>query len=125
MTRFMDGPAEGRVLMLKRAPLFLRAVRKRTLIEGQGEWDALDQLTDTPEPDEEIIAYRRHRRPGWVHINTGRKPGGGFYTVAEYRVVPAQPDDATLRDRARWQAWVLDNLGHAGRQSPTDAGSCP
>lgn len=103
MTRFLDGPAAGTVLALKRAPLFLRAVRA-----VGAEWDALDQRKDRPEPDEAITLYRRAGDVHTVHVNMGRK-GSGFYALAEYRVVEPQPDDATLRDQARFEAWAFEH----------------
>lgn len=48
MTRFTDGPAQGLVLMLRRAARFLRVVH-----DGK-KFDALDQLNDRPRPEERI-----------------------------------------------------------------------
>lgn len=47
MSNFIDGPAKGVHLSLRRSPMFLRAV-----CEPNGKWDALDQLTDTPARDQ-------------------------------------------------------------------------
>lgn len=98
MTSFTNGPAQGQHLMLKRAPLFLRVV------EAAGKFDALDQLSDEPESGERLFAYRQVGEPGMVHLNRGRGHGG-FYTIATYTLVAPQPDDATMRDTAAWQAW--------------------
>jgi len=57
MTRFLDGPAEGVTLMLRRAPIYLRVVHRGT------EWDALDALDDRPTPDETIYVYVLHGEP--------------------------------------------------------------
>lgn len=56
MTRFEDGPAAGVNLSLRRAPMFLRVVQNNQT----GEWDALDQLDDTPEKNETIFVYKVH-----------------------------------------------------------------
>jgi hypothetical protein len=58
MSKILDGPAAGAFLSLGRSPYFLRVVRK-----PGGKWDALDQLDDTPEPDEEIHVYRQKQGP--------------------------------------------------------------
>lgn len=99
MTRFLDGPAKGQTLMLKRAPVFLR-------VTNHGDrWDALDQLNDAPLPEERIFAYRATGPAGGVHINRyGGK--GGFYAACEYELCPAQPTDAEARDVGDWASWV-------------------
>jgi len=105
VTTFVDGPAAGATLMLTRAPLFLRAV-----VEFGSEWDALDQLQDRPKATERICVYRRDGAPGRIHIKRDRRHGGcGWFTVARYRVVEPQPDDATLRDQARFEVWAINN----------------
>ena len=45
MTRFLDGPAAGVLLALRRAPLYLRVVYHA---KREEPWDALDQLADVP-----------------------------------------------------------------------------
>ncbi len=79
MTSFLDGPAAGQRLMLKRAPRFIRVVTHG------GKFDALDQLGDVPLPSEAIHVYEITGKPGGVHLNTRGKPGGGFFTIAKYR----------------------------------------
>lgn len=103
MTSFTDGPAKDKVLQLKRAPVFLRVVIKGDTV------DALDQVDDKPEPDETIHVYMRDGQAGFVHLDgrdakTGKRWGKTFAT-AEYKLYDVQPDDATLRDRAKWQEW--------------------
>lgn len=104
MTTIHDGPAQGAKLTLQRSPIFLRVVRK-----PGGEWDALDQLTDEPAPDEEIHVYRRIGEPTTAHID-GRDPKTGkrygrWMSFAEYRLHPEQPGDAQARLRSSWQEW--------------------
>jgi hypothetical protein len=100
MIRFLDGPAEGQTLLLKRAPDLLRAVLK-----PDGRWDALDQLHDTPASNERIVVYRRHGAAHSVHVNMGRN-GSGFYALAEYHVVDPQPSDDEVRATVAWRAWA-------------------
>lgn len=103
MTTFEDGPAKGQRLMLHRAPIFLRVTEKG------GKFDALDQVDDTPRPDEMLYAYQLAERPGHCHINTGRKPGGGFYPVAKYRMIVPQPLLEEMLTREAWVKWVERN----------------
>ncbi len=114
MTNFLDGPAAGITLMLRRAPLFLRVTYDKTFAsavckKGRTEWDALDMLDDTPAAHEFLYAYRREGNAGSVHIDgrdskTGRR-FGRTYTTAEYVLVQEQPDDETMRSAEKWQAW--------------------
>lgn len=100
MTRFLDGPAAGQHAMLKRSPRYLRVV-----IDPQGKVDALDQATDSPDPGERLYAYLMHGESGTIHIN--RSDGrGGFYALADYKLLPDQPSDAIMRQTSDWQAWV-------------------
>lgn len=46
MTTFIDGPAKGQTLMLRRNPVYL------IVTEENGKFDALDQLEDAPKPTE-------------------------------------------------------------------------
>ena len=98
MTSFEDGPAKGQHLLLERTVRFLRVV------EAAGKWDALDQSSDSPRPDERCFAYELVSKIGVVHVNRGRGRGG-FYTIATYRFVAEQPSDATMRNQELWEAW--------------------
>lgn len=108
MTTFTDGPAEGKTLTLGRSPLFLRVV-----IAPGNKIDALDQLADTPAPEEEIQVYRcLTANPTTMHID-GRDPTTGkrfgrWLSCAEYRLHHSQPDEETARDTDRWRAWCAD-----------------
>lgn len=99
MTKFIDGPAAGTVLSLRRAPLYLRAVQN-----ADGNWDALDQLDDTPEPDETVTVYRRVGSATTVHLH-GTKISG-WYAMATYELHAEQPSIEECRDTAKWQDWV-------------------
>lgn len=96
MTRFDDGPAKGKILMLKRAPYFLRAV-----LSPEGKWDALDQLDDQPEAGEKLFAYEIMEPPGWCFIRPG-----GRYPVARYKLVEPQPIEDQMMDEKAWAEWV-------------------
>jgi hypothetical protein len=99
MTTFTDGPAKGEVLALRRAPLLLRVVQSAV----KGEWDALDQLADTPTPREKVHVYRRVGKAQWVFW----RPGGRF-AWASYSYEPVQPPADVTRDTAAWQAWATE-----------------
>ncbi len=107
MSTFLNGPAEGTNLTLGRSPYFLRVVRT-----PEGKWDALDQLDDTPSPDEEIHVYRIASEPMTSHVD-GRDPKTGkrfgrWMSIADYVFHDEQPDDRTARYKAAWQEWCAD-----------------
>jgi hypothetical protein len=102
---FDDGPAFGVTLSLARQPRYLRVTSKGT------EWDALDQLADTPEPGETVYAYAKHGQPFTAHVDFGRRrrgePRSAWISIVRYRMVRFQPDEATMRDNEAWRAWCL------------------
>lgn len=101
--------------MLKRAPRFLRVTHVPQIIPPK--WDALDGLEDIPEPHEELFAYEVHGETGSCFMDGRGKDGkkwGGCYAIATYRVVPEQPDDATMRDAIAWRQWCLARAGSTG-----------
>lgn len=107
MTKFLDGPAEGVVLPLRRAPVMLRAVRSRN-----GTWDALDQPEDEPRTGETIFVYRLTAEPTYLHLSCSGKGGkraSGFYAMAEYRLLPEQPAEQETRTTAAWATWCDAN----------------
>lgn len=104
MLKFLDGPAQNVTLCCARAPRFLRVTRSR-----KGQFDALDQLTDTPEPGEVLYAYEKAEDHGVVHYDGRDKQGrrfGRWEEVADYRLCTEQPSDAVMRDRKQWAAWA-------------------
>jgi hypothetical protein len=106
MIEFLDGPAAGQRLMLKRAPLYLRVT------EMLGEWDGLDQIEDEPRREETLYAYRVEGERSQVHI-LKRGPGSGFYARAYYRFIAQQPADAVMRDQVQWQQWCREQAAAA------------
>lgn len=104
MCQFVDGPAGGVYLNLRRAPLFLRAVRDAE------EWNALDQLYDRAKPDEKIYAYVLVDPPSSYHLlvrGKGKK-GGGWFQHGQYTLVHPQPPDDVMRDNTKWRAWTVE-----------------
>lgn len=105
MTKFVDGPADGQTLMLKRQPLFLRVVR-----DGAGKWDALDQLHDSPRHGEEAFVYVHVADDGCVFVRPG-----GMYRTTRYALFPQQPSQAVLRDTVAWRGFTAVNYDEAVR----------
>lgn len=99
VTTFLDGPAEGQALSLKRAPRFLRVVQAA---EG---WDALDQLEDTAAAHEKFYAYELEGTVMQCFVRPG-----GLRLIASYRAVKDQPTDGQMRENADWRDWCLAQL---------------
>jgi hypothetical protein len=97
LTTFENGPAHDAKLMLRRSPYFLRVT-----YDGK-DYDALDQLSDTPEPGETIHLYRITAAPNWCHIRATK--GGGMYSMGNYQFVTPQPPDAIMRDNEAFAKW--------------------
>lgn len=107
MTTFLDGPAKGVTLRLRRAPVYLRAVT------SAGKWDALDQLDDRASEDETVFAYELVGEPTWYHIRAARGQSGCF-RGGDYRLTQPQPDEAILRDTTQWQSWATSHMEPKG-----------
>jgi hypothetical protein len=99
MIQLTDGPAGGRGLLLKRAPVFLRIV-----IAPDGTVDGLDQPGDKPEPTEAVFAYVRTSENGVVHLSG--KNVSGFYPIATYQLQTPPLPESILRNRASWEQWA-------------------
>lgn len=127
MTKFQDGPAKGKTLMLKRSPIFLRVVTVRDSV------DALDQPDDRPRKGEVCFAYILTGKPGSCHIKAA-KGRSGFYPIAEYRLAPSQPNQRVMHDDGLWSVWCeanrahvpdeLRDLVHAGPPATERTGTC-
>lgn len=100
MTRFHSGPHDGKTLMLRRAPIYLRAV------DAAGKFDALDQLEDTPEPHETLSCYVLMSPPGRCHILHRDRKQSGWYVSADYKFVQPQPTDDQMRETSAWRDWT-------------------
>lgn len=102
MTTFQNGPAKGQALSLQRAPVFLRVVEK------QGKWDALDQLEETPDPEEKIYVYLIVGNSGMYFMDgrgTDGRRRGWSCVMATYRFYEIQPEDSVMRENPAWQKW--------------------
>jgi hypothetical protein len=119
MVKFLDGPAAGVTLSLRRIPKLLRVVRS-----AAGEWDALDQLDDTPATDEKMYVYRRRDDLDMTKYHLlfrGKdKRQSGYYWNASYSVRIAQPRDSDVRDTAAWQAWATARADEPERGWPME-----
>lgn len=102
MTRFIDGPAAGVVLTLRRAPRLLRVTGT-----PDGGFDALDMPEDILTEYESVWVYERVGNATQVHLKLARPKRSGWYMMAEYRQHPNPPSEPTLRDRENWLAWCL------------------
>ncbi len=106
---FTNGPAAGMTLNIKRYPVLLRVVGER--VGCSTTWDALDQLDDQANRGEDIFVYRMMEKPARVHIDgvrNGRR-FGEWTQIGRYELLPGpQPDDAILRDNAKWTAWCQE-----------------
>lgn len=130
MIHLHGGPCEG-VYAVKRAPMYLRAVRNRgatKAVPGSG-MDVLDQLDDTPDADEDIYVYRiRSGTEGHVHLNMGSR-GTGFYALGEYDFLP-DVEGEPLRATEAWRAWaesqpaVAERSGYEGGHSVLCSDEC-
>lgn len=95
MTTFLDGPAQGETLQLKRSPRFLRVTQNGPV------FDALDQLDDEPEETEIIYVYEIVEPPrGYVTTTTG------IYPIAQYRFITPPPGDGLVRRTHAWRGWT-------------------
>jgi hypothetical protein len=95
MTTFIDGPARGEALPLKRSPRLLRVTQNGPV------FDALDQLEDEPAETELIYVYVLAAPvQAWVTTTAGRFP------VAEYRFIDPPPGDGLVRQTHAWRGWT-------------------
>ena len=98
-TTFIDGPAKGQALTLRRAPIMLRVVCKG------GVWDALDQLEDKVRPGEEVHVYRLTGPANWMHMRCAKPSQGGMFFYGGYALSPFAPAEEVLRDNKLWSEW--------------------
>lgn len=103
MSHFLDGPAVGTVLSLRRSPLFLRVVRDT----ASGDFDALDQLDDSVRDNEVVFAYRLVKHTGSAFI-CSRGRGCQQMQISSYCLCEEQPLPAVLRDNAAWREWATN-----------------
>jgi hypothetical protein len=107
MMRFIDGPAAGVVLTLRRAPILIRAVfngRKQ-----KEQWDALDQPDDVPSPHEKIYLYIAADRPQSIHLSRRPRTASGWFWMGTYKYLQDAPPDEVLFDNEAYSAWCMAN----------------
>jgi hypothetical protein len=102
--KFLDGPAKDVILQLHRAPLILRVVRDK-----QGQWDALDQLGDSPKPGEVVYLYRAVTVPRSMHLSMADRKKSGWFYSADYRYLDDQPAKIHTWSNWEWDKWCNDN----------------
>lgn len=100
MIKFLDGPAAGTELIVRDAPIYLRAV-----IDKNGAVDALDQPNDTPKLSEKIYAYRMVDGTYKSGFYCG-KDGCKLFRSGDYKLCSIQPSQEILRYRESWYEWV-------------------
>jgi hypothetical protein len=114
MTTFLDGPAKGKTMMLRRAVMLLRVTRRRFALDAEAThqkddvFDALDAPEDQPAAEEELFCYKNTgKRGGSMHVRYGgnKRHLSGFYVAAEYALYEIQPPDEVMRDTDKWRAW--------------------
>jgi hypothetical protein len=100
---FLDGPAKGVELALRRVPKYLRVVRS-----CRGKWDALDQLDDEPRPREQIFVYvRRDDLPqSKMFVRASKRSLSGVWFTCSYTFLQEQPEDFNVRTTWMWQQWA-------------------
>jgi hypothetical protein len=104
MLTLKDGPVAGTYLV-KRAPLFLRAV----IDAKTDEKDVLDALDDQPEESEYVFVYQRVGEAYVVHLLMSPRSRSGFYSMAEYRLRD-DIDGRLVRTTESWRAWVASQV---------------
>jgi hypothetical protein len=102
--RFINGPAAGVDIDLRRAPIMLRVVRSR-----YGNWDALDQPHDEAQSTESIYVYRMIGQANWYHCRSSKRSISGFHATATYEFLPEQPPDHCIRTTKAWAEWCDSN----------------
>lgn len=109
MMRLVDGPAAGETLAIRRAPILLRVAKNTLARNKERVWDALNDLEDVAKPHETLHLYMLMAKPQMVHLKMANRRASGFYAMGFYKFLPEQPDDATMRDNAKWSAWCDAN----------------
>jgi hypothetical protein len=118
MLTLNDGPCKG-TFMVKRAPVFLRAV-----IDGKGETDVLDQVEDMPKKDEKIYVYKRVGLENMCHIKMVKRSESGWYALADYWQIK-DVDGEQFRDNSQWQMWTTITLAKLQIQELGNKIPCP
>ena len=113
MITFIDGPAKGVELSCRRAPVMLRVVQS-----SRGNWDALDQASDSPRSQETIFVYILANKPEIYFIRSHKPTLSGAWAKAAYRVWIPQPNDSRVRVNNDWRRWVSAEIDEIRGQLP-------
>jgi len=102
MNTFLDGPAAGVILQVRRTPILLRVV-----LGLSGKWDALDQPDDSPTPDEQVFVYILTEAPLNYHlcIRGKNRAAAGWYQAGKYKLLVPQPPESSVRSNQKWSEW--------------------
>jgi hypothetical protein len=90
MTTLLDGPAEGKVVVMRRHPYYIRIAWM-----PDATWEALDLLDAVPDDDADLYVYSR--------------PKGSLANA--YRFHSCQPTEFQMRDTGEWQKWCREQAG--------------
>lgn len=109
-TRFLDGPARGVRLWIRRAPSFLRVTQAPS-----GAWGALDLAASRPAPDEVLYAYRRITDASgsrfYVHDPDTSHP------YPHYLAIDPQPLEHVMRSELEWRRYIETQYAKAAGAS--------
>lgn len=105
VTKFLDGPAQGKHLSLSCAPELLRVVQNTRT----NEFDALDKKSDEPTSYETVFVYKLKESNGGCFVD-GRDPKTGkrflhFSTFASYELYEDQPPKSVTDDNQLWASY--------------------
>lgn len=104
----LDSPIFRGSLSLKRVPKYLRFCWRGNSGCAKN-WDALDQIEDTPESYETCVAAVLQSR-GTMHVDRtvkGRRVGE-WHGTATYEVFDPQPSQEIMHDNAKWREWCME-----------------
>ena len=118
MATFIDGPAAGVVLNLRRLPIMLRVVESRTRCFHNGvfvnpeqakgcsrcngtgsivNFDALNEPDDESRDNERIHVYRMIGDATRMHVKCARPSISGYRSIAKYEYLAEQPAEMLIR----------------------------
>ena len=84
---FKGGPANGLRVVVDRYPYLVRAFKRGT------QWGALDKLSSTPEPGDELFAYKKAIE---------------YPTFSVYLFVEPQPALIEMVGTNSWRDWCME-----------------
>lgn len=101
MSKFLNGPAAGKSLLHKRAPVMLRVVQ-----DADGNFDVLDMPEDEPQPDEAIFVYIAVPNTfSSGHVTRTPRSKSFWFNSNDYVLFDPQPENGEARHRESWERW--------------------